>query len=93
MKIFTDIQILYVGLSVISSFISGDMTPQSFFRDKGTSHSHPIFTPGESAKIRRKSHFMPENVFSHPNSYYPILLQLQQPPGGSILTKFCQNVP
>ena len=46
MKISTDIQIFCLGVLVISSFSSGDMTSQSFLLDKGTSHHHPIFTPG-----------------------------------------------
>ena len=50
-KISTDVQILYLGVLVIRSFISGDMTPQSFFLDKGTSHRHPIFTHGNPSKF------------------------------------------
>ena len=62
------------------------MTSQlSFFLDKGTSHDHPIFTPGNLPKF--KENVMPESIFSYPNSYHSVLLQLQQPPGGSILTK------
>ena len=54
MKISTDIQILYLGVVVISSFVSGYMTSQSFFLDKGTSHRHLIFCHKVSSLIREQ---------------------------------------
>ena len=55
MKISTDIQILCLGVLVVSSFISGDMTSQSFLLDKGTSHHHPIFIPGNPPKLKENN--------------------------------------
>ena len=55
MKIPIDIQILCLGVLVISSFISGDMTSQSFLLDKGTSHYHLIFTPRNLPKFKENN--------------------------------------
>ena len=79
------------------------MTSQKFPFQKGTSYHNSIFTPWSRAKLEKIT-FMPGNIFStcfqakQKNSYVQFFEtshfrnNCRNPPGESILLKFCQNV-
>ena len=92
MKIPTDIQILYLGVLVISSFIFGSLTSESFFH-KVTSHRHPIFTPGNQPKFEENRILCLKTSFPtqiHITLYFYNCSTL--PLGESILTETCRKV-